>query len=273
VAQPVYLGGADAGFRTTTRDATLHLFYTLTQVQFSRVQDEVWALKRMAGDATSGKPLDIHPVLARDGLQSSYARALKDLVGAHCSQSTLTRVAFMSVNPEGFAWTFGAFNVEGGRLIDDTIPRLRSLKRQGVREEGGSVFRAGVLLPDVPGDDLPVLLSESEVRLTDDETLRSALSSALRLEHPDRSNPKTHDCASCHVASRSRRNAERRRNVDTSAFADAFGSSRYDLRRVDGAADDPHAMRAFGYFGFLSALSQRTINESARVAEALSTRP
>jgi hypothetical protein len=273
VAQPVLQGGADAGFRTTTRDATLHLFYSLSPTEFAQVHAEVWALKRLAGDATMLKPLDVHPVLARDGLQSPYGEALKAMVSRNCHQRTLSRVAFMSVNPEGFAWTFGAFNVENGQLVDDTIPRLRSLKRQGVREEGGAVFRAGVLLPDVPGDDLPVLLSESEVRLTDDDTLRAALTSALQLEHPDRSSPKTHDCASCHVASRSRRNAERRRNIDTTSFADAFASTRFDLRRVDGAADDPHAMRAFGYFGFLSALSQRTINESAKVAESLSKMP
>jgi hypothetical protein len=81
------------------------------------------------------------------------------------------------------------------------------------------------------------------------------------------------DCASCHVASRARTNAEQRRAVDTSAWAEAFRANpRFDLRRVDGAGNDPRALRAFGYFGRLSALSQRTINESAEVAEALSTR-
>jgi hypothetical protein len=38
--------------------------------------------------------------------------------------------------------------------------------------------------------------------------------------------------------------------------------------------DDPKALRSFGYLGPRSALSQRTINESAVIATALSrTRP
>ena len=79
------------------------------------------------------------------------------------------------------------------------------------------------------------------------------------------------DCGSCHVASRALRNAREQRNIDTTGHADAYvGNPRFDLRRLDGAGDDPRAMRAFGYFGDQSALSQRTINESAEVAEALS---
>ena len=58
--------------------------------------------------------------------------------------------------------------------------------------------------------------------------------------------------------------------MDTSTWADAFHSDRYDLSRVDEAKEDPRVLRSFGYFGRLSALSQRTINESAEIAGALS---
>ena len=98
----------------------------------------------------------------------------------------------------------------------------------------------------------------------------AALTSALQIEHPARSSPKTIDCGSCHVASRARTNAERVRNIVTTSWADAFNDARFDLRRVDGAKEDPRALRAFGYFGKLSAFSQRTINESAAVALQLS---
>ena len=81
----------------------------------------------------------------------------------------------------------------------------------------------------------------------------------------------TADCGSCHVASRALRNARTQRALETSTHVDAYsGNPGFDLRRVDAVGDDPRAMRSFGYFGAQSALSQRTINESAEVAEALS---
>jgi hypothetical protein len=190
---------------------------------------------------------------------------------AHCGAQNLVRVAFMSVATQGANWRFGAFDVVNGALVAATIPRLTEATAQGVQEFGSAAFRNGQLLPTVAGDDLDVLLSESQMRLTDTRTLNRALTSALQIEHPDRSSPKTIDCASCHVASRARRNAEHQRQVDTSTWPDAFvANQRFNLARVDGVSDDPKALRAFGYLGRLSALSQRTINESAAVAEALS---
>lgn len=271
VVQPVLFGGADAGFVETTEDATIHLFYELDDAAFSSVHRALWALKDRAGDATASKPLDVHPVMRAEGLAGPYASQVKDLVLQHCGAQNLTRVAFMSVAAFGRAWRFGAFNVVSGALVADEIPRLNGLTAQNVQEFGSPEFRNGSLLPAPPGDDLDVLLSESAMRLADERTLTRALISALRIEHPERESPKTIDCGSCHVASRARRHAEGYRAVDTSQWADAFHASpRFDLRRVDGAEDDPSALRAFGYFGPRSALSQRTINESAVVAEALS---
>lgn len=271
VVQPVLFGGADAGFVETTEDATLHLFYTLDDASFTEVHRALWALKALAGTATDGAPLDTHPVMRREGLEGPYATRLKQLVADACGAQSLSRVAFMSVARFGNAWRFGAFDVVNGALAADPIPRLNGLTAQNVQEFGSMEFRNGALLPSPPGDDLDVLLSESAMRLTDERTLGKALTSALRIEHPERSSPKTIDCGSCHVASRARRNAEARRMVDNTGHPDAFHAApRFDLARVDGAGDDPAALRAFGYFGPKSALSQRTINESAAVAEALS---
>jgi hypothetical protein len=271
VAQPVLAGGADAGFVETTEDATVHLFYALDDAAFTEVHRALWRLKDAAGSATDGQPLDVHPVMAREGLTGPYATAVKQLVTQHCGEQNLTRVAFMSVAQFGRAWRFGAFDVTSGALEADAIPRLNGLTAQNVQEFGNAEFRNGALLPSPPGDDLDVLLSEAAMRLADERTLARALTSALRIEHPARESPKTIDCGSCHVASRARRNAEMRRGVDSSTHPDAFHAApRFNLARVDGAGDDPNALRAFGYFGHHSALSQRTINESAVVAEALS---
>jgi hypothetical protein len=267
VAQPLIV---DA-FKTTTEDGTIHLFYELTDADFVSARAALAELKRLAAGATDGKPLDVHPVMRAEGLAGPYATTLHALVTRLCGEQNLTRVAFMSLQQADVAWRFGAFNVQNGALVADTIPRLTNLTQQGVQEFGNTEFRSGQLQPAASGDDLVVLLSESEMRLTDARTLGRAVTSALRIEHPARSNPKTVDCASCHVASRALRNAREQRMIDTSTHVDQYvGNPRFDLRRLDGAGDDPRAMRAFGYFKDQSALSQRTINESAEVAEALS---
>lgn len=252
----------------TTRDATVHLFYTLPDDAFAKVMATVFELDAAAGDLTDG-PLDVHPVIRRQGLDGPYHGKLKARLLEVCGLATLTRVAFMAVDRAGAQWRFGAFNVVGGALVDDTIPRLPSLKVQVFQEFGTESFRNGALLPGAPNDALDTLLRESDMRFADPRTLDRALTSALRIEHPDRSSPKTIDCASCHVATRARHNAERFHQVDSSGHADFFTAPGFDLTRLDEVKDEPRALRAFGYFGRDSAFSQRTINESAAVAKAL----
>ncbi len=267
VAQPI----VSAGLVTSTDDATLHLFFELSLDDFADAKQTVWQLRALAQGATDGKPLDVHPVMRAEGLTGPYATTLHALVTRLCGEQNLTRVAFMRLVQKDIAWRFGALDVQNGQLVPGPIPRLTALTEQGVQEFGNDAFRSGALQPAASGDDLPVLLSESELRLTDQRTYDRAITAALRVEHPARSNPKTMDCGACHVASRALRNARKERPVDTSTHADRYvGHARFDLTRIDGIGDDPRSLRSFGYFEALSALSQRTINESAEVAEAMS---
>lgn len=259
----------------TTADATLHLFYTLSEADFAAAVAELRALKALAGDATAGRPLDVHPVMLAQGLAGSYATALNALLLKFCGAASLSRIAFQAVNQQGNVWTFGAFNLERGALVADLIPRLTNQKVQGVQQSGSAASPAGGLIPAPANDDLDTLLSKRDTALADARTLERAVRQALIIEHPDRSSPQTIDCGSCHVASRALSFATAQRGLDTTGWAERFVSpaSRFNLSRVDGVGNDPFAQRAFGYLGRKSALSQRTINESAVVADALSRRP
>lgn len=269
VAQPMATVD-DGGVALTTEDATIHLFYELTAEQFNSAVQALHQLRDQADGRTDGRPLEVHPVMRVEGLTGPYATALKAMITRLCTAQTLRRIAFMHVAAAGNAWRFGAFDLVDGAMVEAKIPRTSELTVQGVQEFGSLEFRNGELQPAAPGDQLRVLLSESSMRLTDDRTLSKALKSALTIENPDRSSPKTIDCASCHVASRARANAERRRKVDTSAWAELFvAPARFDVRRVDAVGDDPKALRAFGYQGRDGAWSLRTINESAMIADAL----
>ena len=229
------------------------------------------ALKELAGSATNGRPLDVHPVLEAQGPQGAYWQQLNALVTSVCGQQTLVRAAITALTPPD-RWVFQAFNLTAGTLVPDEIPRAFGHTAQAFTESGSTAHRAGTLIPSPAGDDLDTLLSSVEVARTDDFTLSSAFSSALRIEHPAKSSPKTIDCASCHVASRARSAAELQRQRTTVGDPERYSAPGYTLDRVDAAGNDPRAMRSFGYFGRISALSQRTINESAEVAKSLSAR-
>jgi hypothetical protein len=257
VAQPVQVDPLNPA-ELTTADATLHLFYTLSEADFGAALVKLRALKSLA-----------------QGLSGSYAAALNALLLEFCGPSTFTRVAFQAVNQQGNIWTFGAFNLEGGALVADLIPRLTNQKVQGVQQIGSVSSPSGGLIPAPANDDMDTLLSKRDVAIADTRTLERAVKQALIIEHPDKSSPLTIDCGSCHVASRALSAATAQRNLDTTGWAERFvpPAQRFNLSRVDGVGNDPFAQRAFGYLGRRSALSQRTINESAVVADALTRRP
>ena len=105
-----------------------------------------------------------------EGLAGPYATTLQALLTRLCGEQNLTRVAFMRLVQTDVAWRFGALNVVNGALVADAIPRLTNLTEQGVQEFGNTDFRSGQLQPAASGDNLIVLLSESEMRLTDTRT-------------------------------------------------------------------------------------------------------
>lgn len=279
VAQPVLQGSADAGVPATqllTEDASVHLFFEMSDAQWNNVKAAVAELRALAGEQTKGQPLDIHPVMKAQGLNGVYAKKLNALLLAECGQQNLVKVAFMALNSFGFfdqgRWTFGIFNRPGGvgPLVEDTIPRTGGKTVQGFTQDGSETSPAGDFIPTPAGDQLTTLIEAFELAAADELTLQRALKAALKMENPAHESPRTIDCASCHVATRSRSHAEEKRGVSTVGWAERFEDGRFDLRRVDGAKNRPDALRAFGYFRTLSALSQRTINESAVIAIELS---
>jgi hypothetical protein len=82
-------------------------------------------------------------------------------------------------------------------------------------------------------------------------------------------NPTNTDCASCHLATPLRAWAVRERGVDLAAFASVMPTSdHWDLTNTTETVSSS-SFRGFGYFGRDVAISQRTIDEAAQVADRL----
>jgi hypothetical protein len=265
-----------------TRDGTLHLFYNMSAAQFAEITDGLSKLKQIAGNDTQGKPLDVHPTMKQQGLDGTYATALSKLITDHCGDQNLFRVAFMVAKQDGKSWKFGAYLNKGGTMQEDTIPRTGAsaadLQKEQTQTENGTEdnrntsFNPVAVDSNNQPDDLPTLLVNQDLQLADDMTVGRAVTEALHIANPDKSTPQTIDCASCHAADRALTTAKTELQLDMTPYAaDAYAApSRFNTARVDAVGQNPFAQRAFGYFKNLTAFNQRTINESAAIADKLS---
>ena len=69
VAQPFHPTGSPP----RVIDATVHLFYDLSDSQFTDLVAGLRALKQRAGAMTACQPLQVHPVMVKEGLGGEYA--------------------------------------------------------------------------------------------------------------------------------------------------------------------------------------------------------
>jgi hypothetical protein len=260
-----------------TRDGTLHLFFNMTDAQFASITDGLSSLKAIAKDDTKGQPLDVHPTMKAQGLDGAYAQALNKLILDHCGDKNLFRVAFMVAKMDGKSWKFGAYLNQSGTMMEDTIPRTDMQKEQTQTENGrednrNTDFNPIPKLDNGQPTDLTTLLVNQDLELADDLSVQRAVTEALHIENPDKETPQTIDCASCHAETRALTTAQQELSINMAMYAaEAYvAPARFNLKRVDQAAQNPFAQRAFGYFGNQTAFAQRTINESAVIADTLS---
>lgn len=275
VLQPVIRDPADASL--TTFDATVHLFYDLDEADWAALVEDVFRLKTLAASGTTGKPLGIHPTMKTEGLRGAYATALKSTLAKYAGSATLSRVALMQLAKHD-SWAFIAFDrsgLTGNSFTSAPIPRtgesdVQLLEINFTTSTRGAAPHSSDPSPFPSGIDLGALGLSAGTVVSDDQ-VRAALKQAVELENPTSAlNPQTADCATCHFVTRDRSFAEQSRGISTLGWPERFADARFDLARVDDVGDTSNVLRSFGYFGTKSALSQRTINETAAVAAAMS---
>jgi len=264
VAQPLTEGQRGA------QDATIHLSYDLSDDDFSQVRDELLALKQLAKGATTCAPLGVHPVMQKEGLEGPYATRLKALVLRFCGEDTLSRAALMTFSGQVPFWSFRAWDVTG-TLTPAAIPRTQGATSQDFAARAGPLGgppRYGTLTPAPDHSKIPMLLDDRAIRDQPESLILQAVDESWALENPRRESAGTADCLSCHLAGRERELAAEDRGVSADPSASGYRNPRHDLSLVpDGLGVS--SQRAFGYLMTTPSISQRVINESAEVADAL----
>jgi hypothetical protein len=278
VWQPIQASGYGASNPggLEAKDTAVHTFYTLDADTFGRFLAEYDALRKAPAGVDSRAPLQVHPRLAREGLDGTFARAFKALLLRYCGDKTLWRVTAMATLVGGDKWAFSGFDIVDGRAVPLTIPRTGGARVQtfSVSLISDADYTRGRIEPAIPGgeDDISLLVNDSRtLARRDAATLRRLGEAVARIENPAIHSPETIDCVSCHATQVAGTLLFTRigwLNRDAEILRQAF---RADAPLVNTAATQtmPRVFRALGYFEKVPVLSRRVINETAAVAERM----
>ena len=257
-----------------TLDAALHSFYDLTNEEFALLISQIENLKNQMGEKSSDEILTVHPLLKKYGLRSSYAQSLFSILLSHVGASRLSQATFMQLAGAENMWNFGAFTISGSQISRTIVPRT---------QKPIQVFRNSPITPDYFGhggmfpapqgaDTFNLLVTESKlIEQKDESEVIEGVMSATRIENPNNHNPHTVDCASCHTAQMARIWANNQfpwLMLESRAEQFRF-QSKFNLLNSSPQPGNTKVLRAFGYINSEPAISQRTINETARVLESL----
>ena len=267
--------GSTAKFGTLeAKDAAIHTLYTLTPTMFETLLTDYAALVKATNTDLSEEPLQIHPVLLKQGLRGPFATRLRALLAKYVGPATLWRATALQGLPGDDEWSFTGFNVRDGVAHDLAIARIGThTQRLEVAQLDHSTFANGRVhpLPTVAEDNfLPDILRERSMNRLPKSATELAIAIA-DIENPTRNTPDTVDCVSCHAAQpagtllvRTLSGLRNKPEVKAHVFQSTLPLHNSGLHLAD-----THVLRVFGYADRDPAISRRVVNESANVVMQL----
>lgn len=269
----------DQGPRGSLRtvDASMHSFYILSDSEFTSLLADLDAWKKKYNVQTAGLPLQIHPAWAQQGDQSPALQDFQKIITRYAGVANLSRVTMMVLRGAGDMWAFAGFSYQQDQLEFLTIPRLKNRSQAFVNlAVPADRFSSGQITPAPAGSDtFNNLMSDSDQMLAGnkkDELLIKEVTAISRIENPRVFNPENMDCVSCHVAQQGKQWAlYNRPDLKISDLWNSlvYKNARHNLNNESSVPLNTQDIRAFGYFGKDVSISQRVINESAEVADAV----
>lgn len=280
--------------KVRTFDAAVHTFYSLSRSEFDELKKQLWEIKTKnsaAGVSTYRKPLEIHPAYSsprRNAFQAELKRTILKFAG----EKNLIRFTFMRVDTPKIWWDFGGQDRQpDGKWAAIQIPRIQKTQiddptRQDFFNEELvlDIGMKGVVRPEPTTkndqDQLSRLVTgwgfEGDTK-KDAAYVRKKWIDMNRIENPRIHNPATMDCVHCHITDPTRLWLEKEHptlvklaKTQEQAYVENL-FFRHNLKNTTLRKDFNKSLRAFGYFDTLPSLNQRAINESAAVADEMSS--
>ncbi|HPH67960.1 MAG TPA: hypothetical protein PLF40_19510, partial [Kofleriaceae bacterium] len=258
-------------------DAALHLFYEFNEFDFRALAYD-WLALRTVESTSAAQPLGIHPTVASEGLTGPTYQEFTKLIKKYAGEGALTQLTAMEGRT--VAWEFAGYKRNGATLTPLPIHGLpASTVAQTIGADNIGIFS---ITPETnESRKLAPLAGEfinnggiggGSVKLTASQAdLNAALAFTLTVDDPTQQfNPDSLDCVSCHLAGRARERATML-GVDSSALPRFDNPRNLTLTGSQTPKDSPQQQRAFGYRDTAPSLTQRVVNESAAVADAMET--
>jgi hypothetical protein len=255
-------------------DAAVHTFYNLTTSDFTMLIQQLEELKAAFQIENLDEILTINPQLKKLGLTSDYAQKLFSILLSHTGAERLQQATFMQLTGSENVWTFGGVFVLNNQINLLPIPRIGGFSQAFTNNtRNGDAFLHGGAHPAPQGaDNINLLIGESRnIKPSDEATVIENTLSAFRIENPNLHNPSTMDCVTCHAAQPARLWAIKQYpSLSLNERGEEFKfKSKFDLTNSSTNPSNTKLMRAFGYDGIEPAISQRTINETAKILEGM----
>ena len=264
----VRLSVQPTGFGNGMIDAAIHLIYELPREELDTMLAELLALKASSTLDVQALPLGPHPIMVEQGLDGAFARGVKQTILAHVGVERLVKLTFMDRGRNSDNWRLHLFERSGDAFVATRIPATGSEDtEQGVDEPGsgdGSRFTSVHPVDDSVGYPSDLLDSEAAKLLTEAQK-RAALDRLATFEDPSKFSSLSLDCGSCHVNTNARGFYEQLFALSAQpSFVPPPGQN---VERHDEGELRGNILLSFGYFNDRLVVSQRVINESARVAD------
>jgi hypothetical protein len=274
------------------RDAAVHCFYSLPAEAFESLKQDLWKLKlelANAGVDTKQQALFVHPALQNEATAKLFNPTIQQILLKYTGRHNLDKITFVALMTPKQWWRFGAFEkTPDGQWRTADIPRLDlqtvDIFNVAVEDGVGLGNEAGIdaifnIFPEeYPEDDNIFAVINKGFRFNDARdraVFESKLDPIARFRNPHRSNTDTLDCASCHYADATREYISKRfpelGNFSSPEQYPNPAADIYNLANRTVAATSGRNVRAFGFFDDQPVISQRTINESAAVADWLNS--
>lgn len=275
VFQSLSSNGGTAG----AADGAIHAFYKLTRAELRGLVADIVDLRVANAGAKELGPLQVHPVVAEQGLLGKESKALQALVAAHASTKNFTRFTmFKSANLQT-VWHFAGFDVAEGKGTAMEIPTLPAGTTSETYFAGFSAHLGGDFSPATTSpDDMQLLGNYAKAKDAAKADQQAALDAAFAIQNPDKHSPNTIDCASCHVAGPGAvLTAGKDLGLSLANNKNAFAPDPSWIPAANLAQVTPPSLEHglnlhnFSYRGDELMISQRVINETASVVAYLSS--
>jgi hypothetical protein len=248
-------------FREMANDTAVHTLHTLSDSEFRALVHDLVQLKTEAGGRYDDEPLQVQPILAKDGMQSAYAQGVLGLVRKYAGVSNMSRLAFFDFLLFRQRWLFGAYDIQNGNATVRPVATLGS-EYQTLDGFAPAKTTTSSAPPFAAADNADLALRNMR---SDTSEARQGYESLLRIENPTLVSTETTDCASCHVSTTARVLMESKLGLGTMPSASRFQTSWNTTNAFAPALEDT-SFHSFSFFE-KPTISQRTVHESALVAD------